>query len=369
MGAAPSTFSGRVGIAGAGLLGRLLAWQLLRQGCSVSLFEAGPLTGNPSAAGYTAAGMIAPLSEAVATERLAYDMGMASLALWPQWLAALGQAPVHYAQNGSLVIAHSQDQAELRQFEQDLRSMLGASARYQALDHGALAALEPDLASHFRSGLYLPDEAHIDNRHLLDVLLQESQRLGLSSFEHTPVTTHPQQIKTDSATYTFDLVLDCRGQGAKPQWSEVRGVRGEVLAVQTPDVHLSRPVRLMHPRYQLYVVPKPNQHFVIGATQIESEDRSPVSLQSLLELSSALYTISPAFAEARVIETAVNLRPALMDNRPRIQAEAGLVRVNGLFRHGYLLAPVVVQHLLNWLNHENTLPFADVLGLEELSFA
>jgi glycine oxidase len=140
-------------------------------------------------------------------------------------------------------------------------------------------------------------------------------------------------------------------------------VRGEVLRVSTDEVNLQRPVRLLHPRYQLYIVPKPNQEFVIGATQIESEDRSPMSVQSALELNSALYTVNPAFAEARIIEMQSNLRPALNDNRPQIQYTDGIVKVNGLYRHGYLLAPVVVQHtlalLLDSVDVDNT--FADIL--------
>jgi glycine oxidase len=122
-------------------------------------------------------------------------------------------------------------------------------------------------------------------------------------------------------------------------------VRGEVLWVHTREVQLQRPVRFMHPRYKLYVVPKPGQHFIIGATEIESEDRSPISLRSNLELSSALYALNPAFAEARITTTDVNLRPALMDNLPRIERQPGLVRANGLYRHGYLLAPAVVEAL------------------------
>ena len=85
---------------------------------------------------------------------------------------------------------------------------------------------------------------------------------------------------------------------------------------------------------------------MIGATQIESEDRSPMTLQSSLELSSALYTLSPAFAEARIIEMDTNLRPAFMDNLPKVDVQDGLIIANGLFRHGYLLAPAVVENVL-----------------------
>ena len=41
-----------------------------------------------------------------------------------------------------------------------------------------------------------------------------------------------------------------------------------------------------------------------------------------------------------------NLRPALPDNDPRTVQEAGCTRINGLFRHGWLLAPALVDDAL-----------------------
>jgi glycine oxidase len=111
----------------------------------------------------------------------------------------------------------------------------------------------------------------------------------------------------------------------------------------------------------LYIVPKPGHRFIIGATQIESEDRSPVTLQSSLELSSALYTLSPAFAEARILELGVNLRPAFMDNMPRVDRQPGLIRANGLFRHGFLLAPAVVSYVLACIQNTPDKPFQSIL--------
>lgn len=356
-----------IAIAGGGLLGRLLAWQLLELGHSVSLYDAGSLTDSPSAA-QTAAGMISPISEAIDTEPLMYSLGVASLALWPQWLEqlSLSASPVAYAHNGSLIVAHQRDQGLLQQYIQDMRQQVPEAAWGELLNKQGIAAIEPDVGEHFQQGLFLPEEAHIDNRQLLSVLLQRIQQLGGECIEHTAVNVEPYAIsfdKKNSTKKTVDCVIDCRGVGAQKQWQEVRGVRGEILRVSTHEVTLQRPVRLLHPRYQLYVVPKANQEFVIGATQIESEDRSPVSVQSALELNSALYTINPAFAEARIIEMQSNLRPALNDNRPQIQYQQGLVSINGLYRHGYLLAPVVVQHALALMT-ANILPqpaFADVL--------
>ena len=348
----------RIAVAGAGLLGRLLAWRLLRDGHAVTLYDAGDLD-TPPAAAWTAAGMVAPLCETVVGERCIFAMGRVALERWPQWLAEL-EAPALWHQHGSLVVAHPQDESELTQFRRDLDDAIGESARYRRLDAAGVQALEPGLAG-FRHGLYLTDEAHLDNRELLGRLLEAIRALGGECHAHTAVAPHPGEVVTPDGRRAFDLVVDCRGHGAKQGHPSLRGVRGETLHVHTDEVSLSRPVRLMHPRYQLYVVPKPGGRFVIGATSIESEDRSPISLQSSLELASALYTLSPAFAEARILEQGVNLRPAFRDNLPHITRGDGLIGANGLFRHGFLLAPAVVDHLLAEIRGEGERPFAAVL--------
>ena len=360
-----------IAIAGAGLLGRLLAWQLLNAGCKVTVFEAGSFTPqssetqpskNSRAAAFTAAGMIAPLSEAVVSDESVYRMGQFALQQWPRWLAKLPQqsAPLFF-QHGSLVIAHPQDISELEQFERELQFVLPACNGYQRVNQQQIHELEPDLHSQFAQGLFLTEEGHLHNRELLHVIGETIISLGAVIREHTPVEVSAYKIITEDKEENFDLVIDCRGLGAKTQHPQLRGVRGETLHVQTKEIHLRRPVRLMHPRYQLYIVPKPNHCFIIGATQIESEDRSPITLQSSLELSSALYTLSPAFAEARIIEMDSNLRPAFMDNLPRVDIQAGLITANGLFRHGYLLAPAIVENILSHIFQMDEHIFNDAL--------
>lgn len=358
-----------IGIAGAGLLGRLLAWQLLTRGYRVSLFDAGHIqhsAATPSlAAAYTAAGMVSPLSEAVDSGREIYNIGMRSLQLWPEWLEQLEQKPSlesdYFSQRGSLVVAHPQDVSELQQFDADLQHILGSEADYQRIDQQRIGELEPGLSDSFQQGLYLESEAHIHNRQLMNRLLDEITALGAELHPNTPVEPSANKLTSTAQSYNFDRVIDCRGFGAKTQNNQLRGVRGEVLSVQSNEIELQRPVRLMHPRYQLYIVPKPNDIFVIGATSIESEDLSPMSLQSNLELSSALYTLNPAFAEARIIDMPVNLRPAYMDNMPKVDISEGLIKANGLYRHGYLLAPVVVEHIVSSITADGEQPFLSVL--------
>ena len=51
-------------------------------------------------------------------------------------------------------------------------------------------------------------------------------------------------------------------------------------------------------------------------------------------------------AEARILKLDVNLRPALPDHHPQVQVEPGLIRINGLYRHGWLLAPALLSQAL-----------------------
>lgn len=347
----------RIAIAGGGLLGRLLAWRLLRMGQRVHLFEKGSLEQSPSAA-HTAAAMISPMSEVVVSERAIYDLGLEALSLWPLWLEELRLETgfqVHYRAPGSLVVAHAADMAELEQFHRDLDFHLGADNCSVWLDRKALAEREPDLAGQFGQALYLPGEAYLDNRQLLACLLQEIRRLGGQVREHSEVLFTPEAQSGGERLAGYDWIIDCRGADARQDQTQLRGVRGEVLWVHTEEVTLRHPVRLMHPRYRLYIVPRPDHRFIIGATEIESEDRSPVSVQSMLELCSALYTLNPAFAEARILELDANLRPAYWHNLPAVETrEIGtasgenqrILRINGLYRHGYLLAPPLVQQAL-----------------------
>ena len=149
----------------------------------------------------------------------------------------------------------------------------------------------------------------------------------------------------DGDALSFDLAIDVRGVGARATMP-VRGVRGEVVWLHAPGVRLQRPLRLLHPRHRVYIVPRPGYLFVVGASEIESEDRSPVSLSSAVELMAAAYSALPEMAEARIVHLEANLRPALPDNEPHLEQADGLLRLNGLFRHGWLIAPALIQQAL-----------------------
>lgn len=150
-------------------------------------------------------------------------------------------------------------------------------------------------------------------------------------------------------------MIDARGLGARTEWKSLRGIRGEVVRVYAPEVTLQRPTRLVHPRYPLYIAPKENHLFVIGATEIESDDMSPASLRSVMELLSALYTVHSGFAEARILEIATQCRPTLPDNLPAVRwLSERVLQVNGLYRHGYMISPAMLDVTLQILRTGST---------------
>ena len=340
-------------ILGAGLMGRLLACELAKAGHKVSVYDAGDANANRSAA-RVAAAMLAPLAESAIAEPPVVRMGQYALQRWPQLLGALS-TPVFFQQQGTLILWHRQDAAEAARFTRQLEkthALVTGLAKAEAVNANQINGLEPALGQRFSQGLYLPQEGQLDNRGLLQALLQQMEILKVQTHWNSPRQPADFSPGPDSAV---QWLFDCRGMGSKAQLPGLRGVRGEVVRVFAPEVKLTRPVRLIHPRYPLYIAPKPDDVYVVGATEIESEDLSPASVRSTLELLSAAYSVHSGFAEARILEFNTQVRPALPDNLPTIRqvAERSL-QINGLYRHGFLIAPALLDVVMQFINHGDT---------------
>lgn len=345
-------------IVGSGLIGRLLAWRLCRAGHQADILSSDDLQGTASA-GYIAAAMVAPSTEAVTSEAMVQMIGNKSLTLWPQWLSELPE-PVYYQNNGTLVVAHTGDKSEMARFKRRAEHVLSADD-YSELNKADLAKFEPQLAEQFDQAMLFEQEACLDNRHLYrllaDVLAVEHCR-----WQHCDDIETLTQATIDSNCHLYfghssdiyDEVIDCRGNGASEDIDDLRSVRGEIIRVHAPEVHFKHAIRLMHPRYPLYLASRPNNEYVLGATVIESDDMSPVSVRSGLELMSALYSLHKGFSEARVLEMKAHCRPALLNNMPRISRTDWGFRMNGFYRHGYLFGPAVVSDMLAILAGDRT---------------
>jgi glycine oxidase len=330
-------------IVGGGLLGRCLAWRASRAGARVVLYDAASHQGENSAA-WVAAGMIAPTTEAIDASAEIASMGTHSLSLWPRWVAEL-PVPVFFRDNGTLLLWHSEDAREAHRAQRRLPSSQSQMS-IKRIGGAQIREMEPALATRFPEALYISNEAQVDNRAFLKAVSIALVEAEVECHWETPVG--------DGALPDAAFVVDCRGMGAKHDWAKLRGVRGEIVRLFAPDIELHHMLRLLHPHHPVYVVPRPEGRLVVGATCIESEDRSPVSVRGVLELLSSAYSLIPALSEARVLEFSTQVRPAFPDNLPalRFDRERKALYINGLYRHGYLLTPTIVEEVLGFLAGE-----------------
>ncbi len=308
-------------ILGAGVMGLAIATELTARGHTVELVDPLPTPG-PHGCSFWAGGMLAPYCERESAEEPVERLGLTAIDWWDRHAGGVQH-------NGTLVLTLNRDRGELARFARRSRG-------HRTVDGDQIAALEPDLAGRFASGLFYADEAHLSPRDALAGLRRRLQAKGVA-FHEAPPETAPETL------------IDARGLSARDQLDDLRGVRGEMLVLRCPDVTLSRPVRLLHPRIPLYIVPRDDGVFMLGATMIESDRRGVVTARSLLELLSAVYALHPAFGEAEVLETGADARPAFPDNLPRLRRRGDTIFANGLYRHGFLLSPAVAamtaQHL------------------------
>jgi glycine oxidase len=307
-------------IAGAGLAGLASAYELAKRGASVTIFEKSEKPGESSVARF-AGGMLAPFCERESAEEDVATLGVQAADWWSQVTLV--------TRHGTLVVTPPRDQAELSRFAR-------RTSHFTEVNGQAISDLEPALAGRFERGLFFKEEAHLDPRQALVDLTGAVQELGV---EIHYGRTAPERVSLNCTATASSL-------------PDLRAVRGEMAILHCPEVQLSRVIRLLHPRMPLYLVPRADGLFMIGGTMVESNSDRPPTLRSLTEMMSAAFAIHPAFAEASVVEIGAGLRPAFPDNLPRLVEHDGSLHLNGLYRHGFLLAPALAQQAAHHLLKE-----------------
>ena len=391
----------QVTIIGAGVAGLTCAVEFAERGVTVEVLERGDCIGKQSCSWY-AGGMLAPGCERERAEPLISSLGAESLLWWRERFSGTTVA-------GSLVVAHGRDSAELTRFSQ-------RTDGFEWLDCNGIAALEPDLAGRFSTALFFGAEAHLDPRAALRFLADRLAQLGgrirfgtdgtqvgvgsacvgadgaQAGLGSAYVGADGTQVGVGSAYVGADgaqagagsayvgadgthvgkgsaevqlgkfPIVDCTGFAARQALGNLRGVKGEMLVLRSHEIRLSRPVRVLHPRIPVYIVPRGNGEFMVGATMIESDDASRITARSMHELLSAAYSLHPAFADAEVLEIGTQVRPAFADNLPKLHRIADRLYVNGLYRHGFLLAPALARRVAERVLDNRHYPEGDVCG-------
>lgn len=291
-------------ILGSGVTGLCIATALYEKGEKIEVVE----NPNIQAASYFAGGMLAPFCEGESAPDIVVKNGQLSVEWWDNHVS-------NVKKTGTIVIAPPRDMSELRRFA-------NMTICHEWVDP---SKIEKDLKGRFSEGLFFPSEAFIDPRLALQELKENLKNKGVSFHTGSPK----------------GKIIDCTGMAATSSLKNLRAVRGEMLIFECHEVNFLRPIRLLHPRFPCYLVPRANGRFMVGATMVESNDDSPISARALIEMLSSVYAIHPAFAEARIVETGTGCRPSFPDNIPQIIEQDGKFYINGMYRHGFLLAPVL----------------------------
>jgi len=370
-GAAPD-----VVVIGGGVIGLAIAWRAAQAGLRVTVLERGRPGGETS---HVAAGMLAPISEAGASELGLLALGLRSAATYPDFAAELAEASGRdpgYLSCGTLAVARDGDEAEALEREFELRRGLGLEVR--RLRSSAARRLEPALAPTLRLALEVPGDHAVDPRRLTAALARAVWHAGgviRAGAEVTEIVVDAGRVV--GAAHAGDAHARGRVVGAilsggervaapavvvaAGPWSgelaglpsgarlPLRPVKGQILRLHDP----AGPGLVEHVLRigDAYVVPRGDGRYVLGATVEERGFEQTVTAGAVFELLRDAIELVPGFSELELDECSAGLRPATPDGVPAIGPGAlpGLFWATGHHRSGVLLAPLTAELVVSAL--------------------
>jgi glycine oxidase len=341
-------------VVGAGAIGLAIAWRAAQRGLGVLVLDRDEPGHGTS---WVAAGMLAPTAEAAFGEDQLARLNVASARLWPgfaQELAEWGEPGLTAA--GTVFVARDADAARALERERELREALGLEVR--PLLPSEVRGLEPALAPTVRAGLELPLDQAVDPRALTAALAAAAMGAGArirSGAEVVAVTLDRGRVAGVRLAGGEELRCGavCIAAGV---WSAgielsagappLRPVKGQLLRLRDPAGAglLTRVLR----SEEVYVVPRADGTYVVGATMEEQGWDTSVTAGATFELLRSASELLPGVLELELEEALAGLRPCTPDNAPAIgrgDAE-GLLWAVGHHRNGILLAPLTAEAIV-----------------------
>ena len=353
-----------IAIIGGGVTGLSVAWQALKMGCDVTVYDKGTLCDGATNA---AAGMLATGVETEPGEEDLLAMNLYAQQLWSTFKTQLEKDSGHtipYKSEGTIVAAITRD--DLRQVNHSYQFQKSLGVDLHWLSGAQLQEKEPYLRPNCTGGYYSPNDHQVDNIHVGKALIKAVQKWGGILHENTPVDDIAITGKTATGVIVngehqvYDKVVLAAGA-----WSgefdlpatniPVRPVKGQMLSLQM-DIHnpLVRHV-LWAPK--IYLVPREDGRLIIGATVEEKGFDTELTAGGIFALLEAAWRAVPAIEELPFIKAWVGHRPGCRDDAPIFGGCAidGLILATGFHRNGILQAPVTAQAITQFIAQE-TLP-------------
>jgi len=340
-------------ILGGGLIGLTLAHELARQGRAATVLS----RRRSEAAGFVAAGMLAPHAEGLDGRLL--ELGQRSLEQIPAWVARIeSDSGLACGLRICGIVVPFASAAE--------RDAYPTAAHGERLDRSGLEREIPGIGPTWRAGLLFPQDGQIDNRRrLMRALERACVHRGVRFEEGCEVlglVTEPQGQQTGGAPGEQlaavrlrradgqELTLPCREAvlcgGA---WSSqllpglpVFPVKGQMLSLQGPIGALSRVV--FGPG--TYLVPREDGLLVVGATsEPEAGFGEGLTPAGQRQLQAGIDALLPTATGWPPMERWWGLRPCTPDQAPLLGKGpiGGLWLATGHHRNGVLLAAISAE--------------------------
>ncbi len=338
------------------MIGLAIAWRAAQRGMRVAVFEREEFGAGSSR---IAAGMIAPISEARATEQPLLALNLRSSHAYGAFAAEIAEASgmdPGYVACGTIAVARDADDAEALQRELVMRQGLGLPVR--RLLPSEARRLEPGLAPTVRLALDVPDDHAIDPRALAPALVAAAARAGVELHAGRRVQEvirstdrigglmleDAERVSAEQVVIAAGVWSDAVGGIPEGARVPVRPVKGQIMRLHDPAGPglLSRALRIQGGPY---VVPRGDGRYVLGATVEERGFDTLVTAGPLFDMLRDAIEALPGLSELVIDELIAGLRPATPDNAPAIGPSSlrGLHWAVGHYRHGILLAPVTAE--------------------------
>ena len=342
-------------VAGGGIIGASIAFELAAEGLSVAVFDAQ----DPGReASWASAGMISPAPESSEMASL-LPISMASVRLYPEFIQRveeLSGKTVGYRKDGALdLVLNGTGQNEI---DETLALHQAAGLRAEPLSSPEAQEIEPALTRELRAAIHRPDEASLDNRLFTEATLEAAHGKGVEIFPGNGAKAlwtegakckglHLQNGRVEARwTVIAAGCFSARIEGVEV-YAPVTPAKGQMMALRCDSVKLKKDLWSGH----MYLVPRNDGRIIAGSTvEYEGFDRS-VTVAGMKKILSGAISMVPALESARIEETWAGLRPDSPDHLPILGPTDldGLLIATGHFRSGILLTPVTARLIREWV--------------------
>ena len=350
-------------ILGGGLMGLAIAHQLARRGRCVTVLS----RRRNEAAGFVAAGMLAPHAEGLRGELL--QLGQLSLERIPRWVAQIeADSGLPCGLRATGIVVPFLDAKE--------RDCYPTAAFGEALNRERLEQLLPGIAPAWQAGLLFDQDGQIDNRRQLMRSLESAcVDRGVNFQEGVEVLDVLQRddrlhgVETrDSeghlATLECTTAVLCSGAWSAQLLPElpVFPVKGQMVSLQTPRGALKHVI--FGPG--TYLVPREDGLVVVGATsEPEAGFKEGLTPQGQQHLNQGIAALLPEAVNWPPMERWWGFRPCTPDEGPLLGEGPiqGLWLACGHHRNGVLLAAITTELLADAITgHATTCEAKELLN-------